>query len=773
MPDIDIDIQDTRRDEVIQYCVDKYGRNRVANIVTFGRMFARNAVRDVARVLRVPYADADRLAKLIPMPVQGRHIPLATSLKEDVDLLNEYKTNEESRRVLDLAVILEGTVRNHGVHAAGIVIAPEDIVNYAPLEMAQKGVIATQYPMVPIEELGLLKMDLLGLSNLTIIKNALRIIKKVYGKDIDINLIPLDDKKTIELFRRGDTTGVFQFESAGMKRYLKELKPTVFEDIIAMGALYRPGPMQWIDDFIARKNGKKKIEFIHPSMEPAIKNTYGIIVYQEQVMQISIDMCGFTGGQADKLRKAIGKKQPQELAKMKSDFIEGAVKTVKADRQLLEKFWVQLEDFAAYCFNKSHAACYALISYQTAYLKAHYPEAFMSALMTSDYNNIDRLAIEITECKRMGIDVLPPDINESFLEFGIIPGKNKIRFGLLAIKNVGTNAVEAIISVREKGQFQSLEDFFSRVDTTIVNRKSLESLIKSGAFDNYGDRNYLLINLDNLLAYSARLKKDAKTGQTDLFGNSIGSESMKVKLTLIETTDKTSDKIKLNWERELLGLYLSKHPLDNVKEFLEKNTIPLTLLDNSYDDKKITIGGVISDLRAITTRNGQKMAFVKIEDATSEIDTIFFPQTYQANFSNIERDNIVILSGQYSLGRNKTDTLDPKIIVDSMELITPELIKSYEVSTDILSKKVTLKTDTNLNLSSQRLFIRLANSNNEELLLSLKQTIDNYNGETDVILVLGPNESKQIIKLPMKIKTNKSSIKELRQLVGAENIKLY
>jgi DNA polymerase-3 subunit alpha len=464
MPDIDIDIQHDRRDEVIQYVSKKYGAERVANIVTFGKMFARNAVRDVARVLQVPYAEADHLAKMIPPPVQGRHIPLSKSIEDNEELKEVYNTDPVAKQVIDLAVKLEGTIRSHGVHAAGVVVAPEDIVNYAPLEMAQKGVVSTQYSMNPIEEIGLLKMDFLGLSNLTIIKNALRIVKKVYSKDIDITKIPLDDKKTYELLARGETTGVFQLESAGMKRYLKELKPTVFDDIIAMVALYRPGPMQWIDDFIARKNGSSQIEFMHPAMEPSLRNTYGIIVYQEQVMQISKEMCGFTGGQADTLRKAIGKKNPEMMAKMKADFISGGVKTSKADPEMMGIFWRQLEDFAAYCFNKSHAACYAMIAYQTAYLKAHYPAALMAALMTNDYDDTDRLTIDITECKHIGLEVLPPDVNQSFHEFAVIVDKDKtsIRFGLDAIKNVGRGAVEEILIARGDQPFTDLNNFAER-----------------------------------------------------------------------------------------------------------------------------------------------------------------------------------------------------------------------------------------------------------------------------------------------------------------------
>ena len=350
MPDIDIDIQDTRRDEVIKYCIDKYGEDRVANIVTFGRMAARNAVRDVARVLQVPYGDADRLAKMIPPPLQGRHIPLAVSLRENQDLKKEYETNEQAKRVFDLAVQLEGTIRSHGVHAAGVVIAPDDIVKFVPLEMAQKGVVATQYPMGPIEELGLLKMDFLGLSNLTIIKNALRIIKRVYGTDVDIATLPLDDSKTFALLSSGDTTGVFQLESAGMKRYLKQLKPTEFEDIIAMCALYRPGPLGagLTDSFVKRKNGEEAVTYDHPTMQPALQNTYGVLVYQEQVMQISKDVCGFTGGQADTLRKAIGKKIRAVMQKMEAEFIEGGVKHSNVPRETMERFWKHLLGFADY-----------------------------------------------------------------------------------------------------------------------------------------------------------------------------------------------------------------------------------------------------------------------------------------------------------------------------------------------------------------------------------------------------------------------------------------
>ncbi len=784
MPDVDIDIQDTRRNEVIQYCVDKYGAERVANIVTFGRMFARNAVRDVARVLQVPYAEADRLAKMIPAPVQGRHIPLATSLKEDQELKREYETNETSRSVLEQAMKLEGTVRSHGVHAAGVVIAPDDIVKFVPLEMAQKGVVSTQYPMGPVEELGLLKMDFLGLSNLTIIKNALRIIKKVYDKDIDINTIPLDDKKTYELFQRGDTTGVFQLESAGMKRYLRDLRPTTFEDIVAMVALYRPGPMQFIDSFIKRKHGEERITYLHPGLENSLKSTYGILVYQEQFMQISKEWCGFTGGQADTLRKAVGKKKIDLMRKMKIEFVEGAVKHGGATEALAETFWKQLEEFANYCFNKSHAACYGLIAYQTAYLKAHYPSAFMAALMSSDYDDIDRLAIEITECKHMGIEVLPPDVNESYLEFAVVPKTNQIRFGMAAIKNVGTGAVEEILRVRESdGKFEVLEDFFKKVNTRVVNRKALESLIKSGAFDRYGERSYLLQNLDVLLAFSSRIQKEQASGQTDLFGNVIEDESVavRVELTLDKAAVVYSQHEQLVWERELLGLYLSQHPLEAYEVFLSEHTVPLSSIKAEHDGRAVTVGGAIQDFREITTKNGQKMAFVKIEDQFEETELILFPSMYQQTLGIWERDRVVLVKGKVSAkDREGNITSEIKILVDDAREVTPEQATAYQstgkkAKIPKASKKTAAAAVTSKKASkaSTRVYVRIEKSDDHKTLTSLRSIIDTHSGETEIVLVVGPSTTKQIIRLPMRINSSPETLSKFSELVGQENVRFH
>ncbi len=783
MPDIDVDIQDNRRDEVIQYCVDKYGADRVANIVTFGRMAARNAVRDVSRVLQVPYAEADRLAKMIPPPIQGRHILLETSMKDNVDLKKEYDSGGDAKRVFDLAVQLEGTVRSHGVHAAGVVIAPDDIVKFVPLEKAQKGVIATQYPMGPIEDLGLLKMDFLGLSNLTIIKNALRIVKRVYKKDIDINKISLDDKKTFKLLQNGDTTGVFQFESSGMKRYLKELQPTVFDDLIAMGALYRPGPLTagLTDRFIARKNGKEEVAFDHDLMIPALKDTYGVMVYQEQFMQIVRDMCGFTGGESDTLRKAVGKKKRDLMAKMKGQVIDGAIKN-KVDKSIAEKFWKDLEGFADYAFNKSHAACYGMISLQTAYLKANYPSAFMSALMTSDYDDTDRLAIEISECQHMGIEVLPPDVNESFLEFAVVPETGQIRFGLAAIKNVGTAAVEEILRARDVQPFASLEDFFGRVSVRTVNRKALESLIKSGGFDRFGERDTLLHNLDTMLAYANRLQKQIASGQTDLFGDSL--PAAKSKLDLRSPDERINKHEQLLWERELLGIYLSHSPLDSFANILSEECLSIDRVVRELEGKTVSVGGVVLDLREITTKNGQKMAFVKLGDQSGEIELILFPSVYQKTLGVLDKDKIVIAKGRIDAKGRDGSGGDPKIMVDDAREITHEQAVAYQPTGKTPKAPKAKVTKPKLSTSvgeepavtkqlDKRLYIRIERGDDHQLLSNIKSELDGNNGMTEVILILGPDQSKQPIRLPNRVELSDDLLVKFRSIAGEANVKLH
>ena len=801
MPDIDVDIQDTRRDEVIEYCAKKYGEDHVSNIATFGKMFGRMAVRDVARVLEVPYAESDRLAKLVPPPNQGRHIPLSVSVKEDVDLRKEYENNPTAKEVLDYAIQLEGTIRSHGVHACGVVIAPDTLVNYIPLEMAQKGVVATQFPMGEVEELGLLKMDFLGLSNLTIINNAMRIIKKVYGEEIDLAHLPLDDKPTYELFQRGDTTGVFQLESAGMKRYLRALKPTHFEDIIAMVALYRPGPMQFIDSFIRRKHGEEPITYLHEGMRNSLENTYGILVYQEQFMQISKEWCGFTGGQADTLRKAVGKKKIDLMKKVKPEFVEGAVKVGGATREMAETFWTQLEEFANYCFNKSHAACYGLIAYWTAYLKAHYPDAFMAALMTSDHDDIDRLAIEITECKHMGLEVLAPDVNQSYVEFGVVPAAKQVRFGMAAVKGVGVGAVEEIIRAREAdGPFKSVEDFAKRVSTSKVNRKAWESLVKAGAFDALGDRSDLLFNLDTILAFASKLQKEALSGQVDMFA-ALGGDKLMPSVELKASPVKYTSKEQLMWERELLGLYISAHPLDNYDAFFEEQTIPLHACTPQIDGQKVSVGGLVSTIRTIVTKAGTKMAFVGIEDKTSEMELIVFPRLYEQLGESLQQDAVLKVSGTVNArDRDGNMTDEAKIIADEVNIVTDKELNEYQshgrkmaapkgraavkskryprknangapAVTAAASAKaapaITLKPLEKL----ETVYVKVKNPSDRDLLVSLKKLCSQNPGQNDIIMILGDDKSNAI-RLPFRVDAQRNLRAGLAELLGDECVKV-
>jgi DNA polymerase III, alpha subunit len=643
-------------------------------------MMAKNAVRDVARVLEVPYAEADRIAKLVPDPVQGHHVKLTDAIVNTPDLKYEYEHNPTAKRVIDYAAKLEGTIRSHGVHACGIVIAPDDLVKFLPLEVSAKGPLATQYPSTQVEELGLLKMDFLGLSNLSVINNALRMIRKVYHDDIDLYNVPLDDPLAYQLLQNAETTGVFQLESAGMKRYLKDLKASSFEDIIAMVALYRPGPMQFIDSFIRRKHGEEPITYLHPGLENALKSTYGILIYQEQFMQISKEWCGFTGGQADTLRKAVGKKKVALMNKVKPEFIKGAQEVGGATEEQAETFWNQLLEFANYCFNKSHAACYGLVAYWTAYLKAHYPDAFMAALMTSDMRWTDRLAIEIAECKRIGIKVLGPDINQSYADFGIVGGEKTIRFGLAAIKSMGKALIEEIvIPERDKnGPFKSVCDFASRVDNTKFNKKSWESAIKTGAFDRFASRTDLLFNLEDIQAYGGKVQKDRASGQTDLFGL-MGDAGAVPEPEIKPSPSKVSEKEQLLWERDLMGLYLSAHPLDKYDIYFEENTHPFSVVSAENDGKQVIVGGIVTGIRTILTKSNTKMAFVKIESKTSETEFIVFPSLYEQEGSKLAVDNIIKVTGRVN-ARDKDGniTSEVKIIADSFSIVSDDKLENYQ-----------------------------------------------------------------------------------------------
>ena len=808
MPDIDTDIQDTRRDEVIEYCSHKYGFDRVSNIATFGKMMAKNAVRDVARVLEVPYAEADRLAKMVPDPVQGHHVHLADAIKDVPDLKHEYETNPTAKEVIDFASRLEGTIRNHGVHACGVIIAPDDLVKFLPLEVSAKGPIAAQFPMGQVEELGLLKMDFLGLSNLSVINSALRMIRKVYHDDINLADLPLDDDKTYKLLQRAETTGVFQLESAGMKRYLKDLKASSFEDIIAMVALYRPGPMQFIDSFIRRKHGEEKITYLHPGLENSLKSTYGIMIYQEQFMQISKEWCGFTGGQADTLRKAVGKKKIDLMKKVKPEFIKGAVEIGGATEEVAETFWGQLLEFANYCFNKSHAACYALIAYWTAYLKAHYSDAFMAALMTADMRWTDRLAIEMSECKKMGLKVLGPDINQSYGDFAIVGGKKTIRFGLSGIKNMGRALVEDIV-VPERdanGPFKSVFDFAKRVDSTKFNKKSWEAAIKTGAFDSFGiSRSDLLFNLEAIQAYGAKCQKDVGTGQTDLFGM-MGEAGAIPEPEIKPAPAQYSEKEQLLWERDLMGLYLSAHPLDRYDVYFEEQTHPMTLINGENDGRVVTIGGIITAVRILLTKKGDKMAFVKIENKTDETEFIVFPSVFSEYGGKLEVDNVVKVRGRVN-ARDKDGnvTSDVKLLAESVELISDEILEAYKSTGTKLAAPVVAASRKKYGRASvekvygngvkgkagavsdeaprvlkeppkdhrkERLYLLIEDPEDVNTLTEIRKLASLNVGFQEVVLVMKDGEDKRPLKMPFKVDATDDLLSKLRELLGDEKVKV-
>lgn len=659
LPDIDLDFTDRRRDEVIEYVAQKYGRDKVAQIITFGTMAARAVIRDVGRALGYTYSFCDQLAKMIPFG-----FTLEQTLNGIEEFSQLYESDSQARKLIDLAKKLEGVARHASTHACGVVISKEPLENIVPLQHPTQDdeTLVTQYEMHAIEDLGLLKMDFLGLKNLTIIEDTLARIYKIYNKSINIDDIPQEDEKTFKLLQKADTVGVFQLESGGMQRYLKQLKPTEFEDIIAMVALYRPGPMEFIPDYIARKHGKKKIEYLHPKLKPILEKTQGICIYQEQLMQIARDMAGFSMGEADFLRKAVGKKIKSLLMAQEEKLIQGMIKN-GIDKVIAEEIWQWILPFAHYGFNRSHSASYATLAYQTAWLKANYPVEFMSAVLTSEKADVERIAVLIEECKKMGIIVLSPDINESFINFGVVAGKNQIRFGLLAIKNVGQNVVEAILRERKnKGPFLSISDFVSRVSSKDLNKKSLESMIKAGVFDNLGERNQLLQNMEKLLEESRQTQKGKTNGQKGLFDTAVAGQSVfTIKLMAAAPSPESE---KLIWEKELLGLYVSGHPLKRYRKILEQRCLPIINVSNDLAGKVVRIGGVISSIKKIITKKGQPMLFVNLEDETSRIELVVFPSTLENYPALFQENKVVFVSGKVDMRDNV-----PKIICNTIEEI--------------------------------------------------------------------------------------------------------
>lgn len=689
MPDIDIDFCYERRDEVIEYVTSKYGKDRVAQIITFGSMLAKGVIRDVGRALDIPYGEVDKIAKLIPNELQ---ITLTESIKRVPELAKIYEEGGIKQRLIDTALKLEGLVRHASTHAAGVVIASSPLTEFTPLYSDQKSPgIITQYAKDEIESIGLLKMDFLGLKTLTLIRNIITTLKKKKGIDIDISSIPLDDTKTFQLLCEGETIGVFQLESSGMRELTRKLQPDVFEDLIALVALYRPGPLNsgMVDEFVQSKHGKK-IKYLHPKLKPILEETYGVMVYQEQVMNIAVVLGGFSLAQADELRRAMSKKVPEKMEKMSKLFVEGASNNGLFP-EMATKIFDLMAKFAEYGFNKSHSAAYAMIAYQTAYLKAHFPVEFMAALLSAEFGNTDKISFYIAECKRMGISVLPPDVNQSDLSF--TPIKESIRFGLNGIKNVGSVAILSILKAREAEPFRSIYDFCRRVDSRTVNKRVIESLINCGGFDSIGAKRAQLAQvIDDAIKVGSQ-KTNKTISLFEMFGQGKDMEDEYEKLPDIP---EWPENVLLKLEKELLGIYLTNHPLNQYEqEFKRYTTCTISELKERKDGEVVVIGGMISQLKKIMTKKSEKqMAFITLEDMVDSIEVIFFPKVFETAASQIALDEIVLIKGKLDAGEDK------------YKILAEEIIEPSQAATLATSLHVRIKDDVNdscLNLLKETL----------------------------------------------------------------------
>ncbi|MDB5260195.1 MAG: polymerase subunit alpha, polymerase subunit alpha protein [Candidatus Nomurabacteria bacterium] len=659
-PDIDMDFSDTRRDEVIDYVRSKYGMDNVAQIGTFGTMMARGAVRDVARAMKFPYMVGDRISKLIPMPKQGFPVTIAGALNEVPELKEMYDNDREAQIILDMAQKVEGCARHISVHAAGTVISPAALWEWTPIQKDPKGgKIITQYDMYNIEDAGLLKFDFLGIRNLTILGDAIKIAKDKYNIDIDIEEIPLDDKKTFEMLSRGETMGLFQLNGSGMTKFLKELKPTTIFDINAMVALYRPGPLEMIPEYIARKHDPKLISFVDPRLEPILDQSFGVIVYQDDVMLIAIHLAGYSWLEADKLRKAMGKKIPAEMQdqkeKLLAGFVEHGLSTKKA-----QELWRLIEPFAAYGFNKAHAASYGRVAYQTAYMKANFPVAYMTSIMSNESGDTEKIAEIVSECKRMNITVLPPNINKSEGGFSIVKndeGTEEIRFGLHTIKNLGVDIGDAIMEERVKsGPYKSFEDFIRRVTHKNLNKKSLEALTMCGALDEFAERGQILANMESILEFHKHVVKD-NIMQDSLFAFD-GASSFNMK-----PAPPVSNEQKLKWEKDLLGLFVSGFPLDPWKEKIIARGIDIDKIHHSIPDRKeVSIAVIIENIKTTNTKKGDQMALLKLRDYSGCIEVAVFPETYKNFKKKIIMDCPLVVRGKVST-RNGEKT----IVIDEIK----------------------------------------------------------------------------------------------------------
>jgi DNA polymerase III subunit alpha len=762
MPDIDVDFCQDRRDEVLKYVTEKYGQDHVTQIITYGTMLAKGVIRDVGRVLDIPYAECDRMAKLIPNKL---NITLKESLEQEPKLKEAMKKDTRMAELMEIALLLEGQVRHASKHAAGVVISQEPLTEYLPLFKTPKDEITTQFDMKGVEKIGLVKFDFLGLRNLTVIRKAedtitVRLQKAPLEKTepFSVSRIPMDDAKTFELLGRGETAGIFQLESSGMRDIVIKMKPSVFEDLIALVALYRPGPLGsgMVDDFIKRKKGATKITYELPQLEPILKDTYGVIVYQEQVMQISRTLAGYSLGGADLLRRAMGKKDPEVMAKEKVPFLKGAEK-LGIDLKKAGAIFDLMAKFAEYGFNKSHSAAYALITYQTAYLKAHYPVEYMSALLTSEVQDTDKVVKYIHESRQMGINILPPDVNNSRWDFTVVeahdreniePGSTigSIRFGLAAVKNVGISAIEAMIEAREsKGTFVSLADFCKKVDQRRVNRRVIEALIKCGAFDFTGARRAQMMDAtDMMMGQAAKHQEQEAVGQFSIFDSMSDQKEPE-----LPNVPEWKESQLLSYEKESMGFYISGHPLAAFQADIKRYASATTeTLDSFPDGKEITICGIIAGLKQKVTKKGDKMAILNLEDLSGTVETIVFPDLYKDSHHLLLTDTPLIIAGQ----------LDKSEQGNKIKAVKIHLLSD-------IKKKGTTRLDINLS----------ATGLTQEDLLKVKDILLRYQGDIPVYLRLqNPTRRDSLISVGRDIRVNPNDqlINEIESILGAGAVSL-
>ena len=743
MPDIDIDFCYERRGEVIDYVIKKYGQDNVAQIITFGTMAARAVIRDVGRAMNIPYADVDRIAKLVPTDL---NIKLGLALEKEPELKRLYDSDPTIKDLIDISRHLEGLTRHASTHAAGVVISEDPLVNHTPLFKTGDGQVSTGYAMASLEKIGLLKMDFLGLRTLTVIQEALKIINKVNNIDLKIEEVPIDDNKTFKLFSKAETMGIFQLESSGMRDLLKKLKPQKFEDIVALVALYRPGPIGsgMLDDFMKRKHKETEVRYDHRLLEPILKETYGIIVYQEQVMMIVSSLAGFSLAQADILRRAIGKKTPEIMEQYKKAFIEGASKN-KIDRRIAEKIFNLIEHFAGYGFNKSHSAAYAMISCRTAYLKANYPVEFMTALLTSEKDNTDKIVEYIDEAELMGLKILPPDVNESFANFTMV-GKDSIRFGLGAVKNVGQTAIDSIIETRKtKGSFKTLYEFCERTDSRLVNKKVMESLIKCGAFDSLGfKRSQMFAMLQRAMDMANTIQKERSMGQMLLF-----SDQAEVVNNEVPNIKEWPEGQLLHFEKEILGFYITGHPLARYEKLLQEySTADSSKLKELGDGAKIRFGGIINKVKnTVTKRTGDKMAIMMMEDLEGVVEVLVFPSSYKNVSKYVQPNLAVFVEGRLNLREDR-----PKIIVEDI------------VPIDEARPRFTKKLTVNI--------VSIGLENN--ILEDVKKIFQRHKGNIPVYLSVSTKKNGSyniVVDKDLFVSPTNDLVAELEELIGRDHIK--